>query len=350
MLQYWHDFLINQGGIFSSEESLHFGTPQEALSALGKQDGMTGLTQLGLLKIDGQDAKQFLQGQITLNLNDINPKQSGLGAHCDIKGRMQSLFRVFQTDQPSAYYLCMPYDMLLSTLQGFKKYALFSRVSIETVNNLAAIGLYGPSIDKRVNQLIPQSHQLQNDYECLTHTVNDDSYTLCRLPGEYPRFEIWASPQALINLWLKLKDSCTLVPSQAWELLDIQSGIPAVYTKTIGSILPHHANLSILKGISYSKGCYLGQEIIARMQYKGKIKKHLYRAYVQSAKEIPAPGDLVYGDALSEPGIVLRCAQNKDSAFEMLIVIDDQFKNFENVCLYSADGPKVHRLDLPYTW
>ncbi len=353
MLQYWHEFVKEQGGIFAGPNLLHFGLPQQELSALGIQDCIIPLTTLGTLSFHGVDAKQFLQGQITSNVNDITPQQSGLSAHCNLKGRMQSLFRIFQIETPpaSTYHLCMPTEIIDSALLDFKKYALFSKVTIESAQHIVGLGLYGPTADARLYEHIPQTKTLLKPYDCLTQIIGGATYTICRLPGQHPRYDIWAKPEDMSNLWLRLITHCKPVLPTSWELLEIQSGIPTIYQKTIGEILPHHANLSILNGISYTKGCYLGQEIIARMQYKGKIKKHLYRAFIQDSKEKPTPGALVYADVPSnESGIVLRVAENSYGAIELLLVLDDQANNFNNVCLYSADGPKVHRLDLPYSW
>lgn len=346
MPKIWQDFLHAQG---------YFDVSTASLASLAEFPCLSALTDRALLSMTGNDAKKFLQGQITANVNDVTVTKSTLGAHCNLKGRMQSLFRLFLQHHDlsqESYYLALPKAMLSQTQANFKKYALFSKVVIETEQSLAGIGLYGANIGSLLTASFPEIMTLQQPYDYFIKQTSKGVCSISRLPGQHPRFEIWGTPEFMITLWSDYALACKIVAPQAWELLDIQAGLPTIYPQTIDEVLPHHANLSILNGISYTKGCYLGQEIIARMQYRGKIKKHLYRGFVQGSQVKPEPGAAVCctGDSASEPGIVLRAAENASKNIELLMVLDDQFNNFENVFLYSADGPKIHRLDLPYTW
>ncbi len=313
-----------------------------------QQNIITELSTIGLLSIKGSDAKSFLQGQITCNLNDLSPHKSLLGAHCNLKGRMQSLFRIFNDphDKTSMhYYLAMPASMLTIAQQNFKKFAMFSKIEIDISSEFSGIGLYGPDVGNEFN--------LAQNYDCVSKETNFGSYHITRLPGTYPRYEIWGNSDVIKHLWLNFISNCKPLLPSAWELLDIQSGIPTIYPSTVDLILPHHANLSMLNGISFDKGCYLGQEVIARMQYRGKIKKHLYRAFVQGGEKTPEPGAEIFSEPFSAneaPGIVVRASETGTSSYELLVILDEQYQNFENVRLYSADGPKVHRLDLPYSF
>ncbi len=324
--------------------------------ALTQQNCITELSTLGLLSIHGSDAKSFLQGQITCNLNNITPNKSLLGAHCNLKGRMQSLFRIFNDphDKTSMhYYLTMPTSMLTIAQQNFKKFAMFSKIQIDIATAFSGIGLYGPNAMSLVENLLGGSFLLEQDYSCVSKVTNNEAFHITRLPGQDPRFEIWGKIEIIKQLWQTFLPNCKPISPSAWELLDIQSGIPTIYPTTVDLILPHHANLSMLNGISFDKGCYLGQEVIARMQYRGKIKKHLYRAFVQECDKAPWPGAEILSEPFSAneaPGIVVRSSETSASSYELLVVLDEQYQNFENVRLYLADGPKVHRLDLPYSF
>lgn len=352
MQQQWQSFLSAQGGFFSEGKLIHFGDLEHELKAIDKQNCITSLSsEIGLLHIAGPDAKSFLQGQITCNVSTLSSKKSHLGAHCNLKGRMQSLFSLFANpaQEPTDFYLKMPASMLTFATQSFKKFAIFSKVTFEDMSsNMVAIGLYGPDVDTILTDTF--SVPALDNHECHFLT-SEGTAIVCRLPGDHPRYEIFASMETLQTLWPTLKKQCQMVTPESWQLLDIRAGLPAVYPRTIDEILPHHANLSILDGISYDKGCYIGQEIIARMQYRGKIKKHMYRAHVESNK-LPLPGDAVYVPLASEEalGLIVRASHAENGGFELLVVLDDQYASFENVHLYSADGPKLHRLELPYKW
>jgi folate-binding protein YgfZ len=334
MLQQWHEFLIEQGAHFVNN-SVHFGEPKQDLAQLN-QNCMMPLSSLGLLSIRGIDAKSFLQGQITCNVDDLNQNKSLLGAHCNLKGRMQSLFRIslHPDDQNHSHYiLCMPTSMLEIALTNFKKFAIFSKVEINILEDMVGIGLVGQNMPEIIANI-------------------KENINVHAVAGPIARYELFGLIDQMKPLWMQLKNSYKPILSDAAELLDIRAGIPMIYPGTIDEILPHHANLSILEGISYNKGCYLGQEIIARMQYRGKVKKHMYRAFVQD-KSIPKVGShVVSGSSTSHetPGLVVRASESDQDGFELLIILDDLYQNFENVRLYSADGPKVLRLDLPYSW
>jgi hypothetical protein len=296
---------------------------------------MMALSSLGLLSISGPDAKSFLQGQITCNIDFVDQNKSLLGAHCNLKGRMQSLFRIslHPNDQNQSHFiLCMPTSMLNVALTNFKKFAIFSKVEINIAENMVGISLVGQNTPKLIENI-------------------KENINVYPIEGVVPRYELFGQVEQMQQLWLQWKTTCKPILTEAAELLDIRAGIPMIYPATVDEILPHHANLSILEGISYNKGCYLGQEIIARMQYRGKVKKHMYRAFVQD-KTMPKAGSLVMSGALlsEAPGIVVRACESDQDGFELLMILDDQYQNFENVRLYSADGPKVLRLDLPYSW
>lgn len=281
-------------------------------------NGITLLPQWGILGLSGPDAKAFLQGQITCNIEEVTLTQSKLGGHCNLKGRLQSLFQVILIEQQGAslYLLIMPIENLTQATQQFKKFALFSKVTLsDLTKTMPLIGLCSdntPWSDLELNH-------------CHTEMLPIGQYTVRRLIGKSSRFEIIChSPSVFESLWSTLKKNHDEITPNQWDEYDILSGIPTIYSQTADKVLPHHLNLVSLGGISFDKGCYLGQEIIARMHYKGKIKKHLYSGFVKSASS-PQAGDPVYVEeapATSQPGIVIRTASVKNG-YHLLIVLDE---------------------------
>lgn len=289
---------------------------------------ITELSHIGLLSVFGEDAKSFLQGQVTCHVEEVSPIQSTLGAHCNLKGRMISLFRLFQMQGQNGYYLSMPLSMVPIALAHFKKYALFSKVSLEAVptSSLSRFGVSGLQAEDFIHKISSPSSEI----------------TICRLPDLEPRYEIYGSPSAIKRILFEHQTHFHPLSNQAWELLDIQSGIPTVFPETSEKILPHHANLVFLQGISFKKGCYLGQEIIARMQFKGKIKKHLYRAYVEAALTLLQPGTPIFSDnkqETEEPGMVIR-ASRRESGYEFLYIQDEQHSK-DRAHLGELEGPVI---------
>jgi hypothetical protein len=203
--------------------------------------------QKGLLKISGTDAKKFLQGQLTCNMEDVT-SQGHLAAHCNPQGRIISLFHIFL--HQNNYYLLMPVNMVPIAIAALKKYAVFYKVGLESI-------------------------------------------PLSELP--FPALDT--------------------------------TGIPAIYPETSGKFLPHELNLHQLNAISFDKGCYTGQEIIARMHYRGKLKKHLYQAIVNTSAA-PLPGTEVYylSDQSKQPGgtIVDSAFVTLENHCTILLVCDEE--------------------------
>lgn len=314
--------------------------------------GFTRLASTSLIAVNGADAEKFLQGQLTVNVNTVTTTQSQLAAHCNLKGRMQSLFRLVRLnshEQTQSYLLIAPTAIIPNALAALKKYAMFSKVSLTPTEDFTLFGVIG---DGAANFLAEQFHEPSIRDLAVNGTLDlmpSHPLVVCRLPGPMQRFMLIIASTHAESLALTLKGTAESIAEATWELCDITAGIPTLYPETEDMILPHHANLPQLQGVSFDKGCYLGQEIIARMHYKGKIKRHLYRAKITETPEAPSPGDpLVIVDAPNEaPGIIVRAAPT-ETGFEVLLVIDEQYADLARVRFKSPEGARLQRLDMPY--
>lgn len=203
-------------------------------------------TQMGLLQISGKDAKKFLQGQLTCNLDEITSTRSLRGAHCNPQGRIISLFTISLSGED--YDLQMPRELVPIALKALQKYAVFFKVSLTDVSE-------------------------------------------------------------------------TLQPSYLDKEQAIRQGIAEIYPETSGKFLPHELNLPELGAVSFNKGCYTGQEIIARMHYRGKLKNHLYYAKIQTSLPILRGND-IYLQGKSKGSIVDYC-QIAYNTYELLVIADE---------------------------
>jgi hypothetical protein len=206
---------------------------------------ITMKTNSGFLAVAGEEAKKFLQGQLTCNMDDVTSSESHLGAHCNPEGRVISLFRIFlHNDQ---YYLHMPRDLVPIAKNALQKYAVFFKVI--------------------------------------------------------------------------LTDASDTPVKTSEPLMDISNGIPAIYPETSEKFLPHDLNLPALGAISFNKGCYTGQEIIARMQYRGKLKNHLYQATVRTPLSVARGAD-IYLEGKSS-GNIVDFLQIENNYYELLVIARD---------------------------
>lgn len=266
---------------------------------------MTDLPHLGLLRIAGEGAKKFLQGQITCDLEEISPTQSRLGAHCNPQGRIISLFRLclFRED----YFLQMPRNLLPIAMAALKKYAVFFKVNLsDATDDFAQMGYAGSQL--------PHLNLPEN----IDDTISINDVLIIKVPGA-ERYELIGDIQKIAELKNQLASSdVKILPLNEWQQWVIRAGVPAIYPETTEKFLPHELNLPQLNGVSFKKGCYTGQEIIARMQYRGKLKKHLYQAQV-TTQTTPLRGNDIYREKDSCGNIVDYC-QVSYNEYELLVI------------------------------
>lgn len=216
---------------------------------------VTELSYLGFLKITGPDAKKFLQGQLTCNVETLAPNSHTLGAHCNPQGRILSLFRLFF--YKDNYLMQMPKALVPIAFQALKKYAIFFKVTLEEANNeFSTLGILGQKEQA-------ESHFPAQFIFTLTpsqHMIIEETSIIKSLPQE-------TSPHN----------------EETWRSETLAAGLAEIYPETSGHYLPHELMLPALGGVSFDKGCYTGQEIIARMQYRGKLKTYLAHTSIESA-------------------------------------------------------------------
>ena len=296
----------------------------------------TLLDHEGLLAVRGEDAAKFLQGQVTCNLNYLNDNQSSLGARCTPKGRMLSSFRIVPVDD--GYLLAMARELIESQQADLQKYAVFSKSRLSDESSAwVRFGLSGG--DAVLNEL---GLQLGATSDTIART---DSLLAVRLSDG--RAELWAPTEDAQALQAKLAARLPHAPLNDWLLAQIRAGVGQVFGATRERFIPQMINLQALGGVSFKKGCYTGQEIVARMQYLAKLKRRLHRLRLVGS-ELPAVGIELFSPAHgSSVGEVVLAAQAGD-AIELLAVLQEDAVNDGRIHLGSSEGPTLTLLDLPY--
>lgn len=236
------------------------------------------LSHEGVLAVRGSDAAKFLQGQLTCNLNYLSDTQASLGARCTQKGRMQSSFRILL--QGDGVLLAMASELLEPQLADLKKYAVFSKSKL--TDESAAWVRFG------VSDADPLLASLGLELPAETDSVvrSGELIAIRVSPG---RAELWAPAAQADTLRSQLAAQLNEGELNQWLLGQIRAGIGQVMPQTRELFIPQMLNLQAVGGVSFKKGCYTGQEIVARMQYLGKLKRRLYRLSL-NANELPEPG------------------------------------------------------------
>jgi hypothetical protein len=336
----WFDFLAARGAVLADGRVQHFGQPQAELAAVGNSDIIADLSHLGLLQVGGADAVTFLQGQVTNDIKLLDGSNSQYAGYCTPKGRLLAIFLAFAHHD----HLHLQLDGALQeqTIKRLKMYVLRSKVSIEDVtDSIVRIGLAGASTAAALEQLfsdIPQqAHQL----------VSLETATIIRLSGATLRYEIFTSPEHAPAIWSQLNQTCTPVGCSCWEWLEIRAGIPQVGPATQEQFVPQMVNLDLLQGINFKKGCYTGQEIVARTHYLGKVKRRTHLAHVDCPKP-PEAGDPVFGETAEPVGMVVNAAPAPHGGFDLLAEIRLESVEAGPARLQSPDGPLLELMALPY--
>jgi folate-binding protein YgfZ len=275
-----------------------------------KPDKLLQLSHLGLIKAAGPDAEKFLQSQLTCDLREVDEDNTRLGAYCNPQGRILACFRLLKWQ--NNFYLVMPEEIIAPTLTVLKKYAVFSKVIIsDASSDFAILGCIGvlPPLKKRA---LSQSE---------TGVIEEQFIYSVPPTKTEARYEIIVLREALPSLYAEL---VTEPQNRSyWDYLDINAGLPCIYKETIACFTPQQINYPALGGVSFQKGCYPGQEIVARMHYLGKIKQHLYHATLAAAGVVPLPGIELCDAAGQVVGNIVRVSDYDPSLYHLLAVVQD---------------------------
>jgi tRNA-modifying protein YgfZ len=301
---------------------------------------LTELESLALIQFSGEDAQGFLHNQLTCDVNALATNQSAYGSYCTPKGRVLATFLLWRTAE--AYFMQLPSSVREPIQKRLSMYVLRAKVKVMDAGALWAInGLSGEGAATRLERVLgavpKEDHEL---------TSTGDA-TVIRLPSS--RYEILvprvSAPATLENL----RAGTELVTPEHWEWLDIRAGIPTITPATQEQFVPQMLNLDLIGGLSFSKGCYPGQEIVARMHFLGRLKQRTYLATV-SAESQPQPGDKLYSADLGSQasGTIVNAARSPEGGYDVLAVIQIASAQSNAVHWKSLGGPALALLSLPY--
>jgi folate-binding protein YgfZ len=339
MNPHWRDLQVARGAELGPDDRLRF--PEDPAGAPADCT-LFDLSQLGLIAVRGADAPSFLQGQLTNDIRELSPAHSQLAGWCSAKGRLLASLRVMRIGDAIA--LQLPASRVAETLDRLRRFVLRAQVELEDAGDRwVCIGLAGdcaPGLLRGLGLALPEGDG---------DLAETDGVTLLRLPSPGPRFELIGPPERIAGYWDALTPSTRKGSADLWALHDIRAGIPTVYGETADAFVPQMANLQLIDGVSFNKGCYTGQEVVARMQYLGKLKRRMYWAELESDTQ-PRPGDALYAPAsVSEQaaGRVVDARPAGPGRFELLAVAEIAAVDSGEVRL-GEGGPLLRLAPPPY--
>ena len=318
---------------------MHTSLPPHASSAANPGSaylsGVCALTHLGVIRVTGEDAVKFLQGQLTQDVALMRLSEAHLAAFCNAKGRMQASFVVFKRSQQEVLLVCSR-DILEQTRKRLSMFVMRAKAVLSDASHeFLLYGLAGNAIESIV--VSPDGIWSKHDFD----TVN----VVLLYPGAGQPRALWCAP---VDTSLPL--GAAMAPS-VWAWLEVQSGIAMVTQPIFEAFVPQMLNYESVGGVNFKKGCYPGQEIVARSQFRGTLKR---RAYLVHGNGEASVGQAVFQavDADQPCGMVAACAPHPTGGFDAIVSMQTSAAQLSahstTLHLDSSTGPALTLLPLPY--
>ena len=330
----WRSFLESTDAVIdgATREILHFGDAAAEPKAAQTLTVLVPLTHLGQTLAVGDDAKTFLHTQFTSDINHLGADQVQHSAWCTAKGRMQASFLVWRDGDN--FQLALAADLQEAAQMRLQMFVLRAKVKLTSQTEThVLLGIAGPQAGEALADA-----GLPCPAATMTSAASNGVQVLALEAG---RYIVSAPLEAVPTLWQTFSIKARPAGLPAWRWLDIKMGFPLVTLATKEEFVPQMADFEKLGGVSFHKGCYPGQEIVARTQYLGKVKRHLFR--LKSKIPMQAGADLYSPDNPDQAcGMVVSSAASPDGGFDALAVVQSNFA--ANLHLESREGPLVEAL------
>lgn len=340
MNQDWQNFLLQQGAQLHEGVVQHFGDLQAELLATRDGTILCDLSQFGTLRVTGEEAQGFLQNLLSNDIKAVTGKTAQLSSFNSPKGRMLATFLIWQ--QGSDYMLQLPRSLVPAMHKKLAMYVLRAKVKVSDASDeIICLGLAG----KDAAELLQQHFDitLEPDNSVAQH----EQASVIRVAAD--RFQICTDTRHATALWSSLSKSAKPAGSSCWDWLNIRAGIPVVTPATQEQFVLQMANLDLLGGVSFKKGCYPGQEIVARTHYLGKQKRRMFLAHVEPGNLAAAGDQLFSEDMAGQPcGMVINATPAAGGGYDLLAVIQIGSRETQKVHLQSMQGALLHFLPMPY--
>ena len=279
-------------------------------------DFICRLDDLQILKVSGEERIKYLQGQVTADMTSLSSNEGLLGCHCDFKGKAWNIFYALEHDE-SVLFVSHKEGAAKSTPE-LKKYGVFAKVEFsDDTTSWACFGGQGAQLEAVITQLFADVPAKDRQ------TLSNENGVVMALGSPQMRFMLVLTEQG--QAALAAHDELQYAPGTLWEVQDLKAGIAQLRTATSNEFVPQMMNLQAVNAISFSKGCYMGQEVVARTKFLGKNKRAAFVLKAEEAVDLEA-GDTLeipVGDNWRRGGTVLRCATLGTETWLLAVVAND---------------------------
>jgi len=335
-----NSFLVAHGARLANGLVRDFGDPAGELAATTSTGVLAELSQFDVLSFAGDDAGTFLNAQLSCDLANLANDAATYGAYCDAKGRV--LANVLLWREAVEFHMLLARSLVSTLRERLQRYVLRAKVAIaEHADGILILGAAGrPAADAVagwMGQLPARPLAIDRRNGC----------TAIAVPGG--RFLLTTRAESGQTVWDPLARDLRPVGAACWDWLEIANGVPWITVATQNRFVPQMLNLDVLGGVSFQKGCYPGQEIVARTQHLGKLKRRLHLANV-GAEGMPVPGEELFSEDLGaqSAGMVVNAAPAPAGGFDLLTVVQMASVASAKVRFGAPSGGELHFRPLPY--
>lgn len=295
------------------------------------------VSESALIRARGPEARAFLQSQLSNDAQRVSEGLAQLSGYCSPKGRLLAVFSVIQLESPDSFGLQLPAELLPATLKRLRMFVLRSRLTLDEASaDWPALALAGPAASETLERLgLPTPTEA---WAC----ARADGVVVLRRPGTWPRYLLHAGPERLLALEASLMAQPVL-DEAIWRLAELTAGTPVVRATTVDRFVPQTVNLDLAGGISFTKGCYPGQEIVARVHYLGRLKQRLHLADCDAPGQPGAPV-LPASTGAQALGEVMDSAPLPGGGHRLALVLQLERAERIELRLGAGDGPPLRDL------
>ncbi|NHZ91002.1 folate-binding protein [Massilia sp. CCM 8733] len=339
----WNEYLSSQGAQLAADGSGHVPDLGHALTTAELAAGfVAAITDQGLIAVSGDEAATFLHNQLTNDVEHLGLADVRLAGYCTPKGRLQATFLMWRTSD--SVFLQLARDIQPALQKRLSMFVLRAKAKLSDAGGgLVLLGIGGAAAEAA---LLPLFGALPaKPWSRIDHALG----TLIRVADVFgaARYQWLATPEAAQAAWPALSRTLRPAGSDAWRLSEIHAGVPQVSLRTQEQFVPQMVNFELLGGVNFKKGCYPGQEIVARSQYLGKLKRRTALATINAPAQ--AGNEVFAADDPDQPcGMIVNSAPNGAGGVDALVEMKLAAIEQGNVHLGSASGMPLRILPMPY--
>ncbi|UGQ48619.1 CAF17-like 4Fe-4S cluster assembly/insertion protein YgfZ [Massilia endophytica] len=324
----WNQVLRSQGPLTAAALATGFAAP---------------LDNLGLIAFTGEESATFLHSQLTNDVEHLGQDEVRLAGYCSPKGRLLASFLMWRDEE--SVFLQLPREIQAPVQKRLQMFVLRARTKASDASDGAVpLGLGGVDAEAVLRTWFDAMPEAP--YRKVDHPLG----TLLRVADAFgsPRYLWLAKPEALDTVAAELAERLEVGGPEAWQLSEIHAGVPQIVAGTQEQFVPQMVNLELLGGVNFKKGCYPGQEIVARSQYLGKLKRRTALATIADASVKAGAEVFSPADPAQPCGMVVNAAPNGEGGVDALVEMKLEALEQGDVRFGSATGPALQFKPLPY--